>query len=236
MRLFLGRVETLIISYLILYFSKLSSFFTLFEWKSFYKVLYLTLYTEQIIVGGHPWSNSRREIISAGMNFFGPLRITHLESSCDGDFHDHTSSMRSRPPEVILSSDFGSKGQISSFFLVIFHGWSCSMTHDSWFQAEMISWRSCTMLMLHWFHDSCCTIQWFWHFKCLHYQEDRDYVISIVFQKKSEKYLKNGTDNSSFPIWQIIGLIPPCQDFQFFLYFSEYFWTINYRDHIVPAL
>ena len=128
MRLFLGRVETLIISYLILYFSKLSSFFTLFEWKSFYKVLYLTLYTEQIIVGGHPWSNSRREIISAGMNFFGPLRITHLESSCDGDFHDHTSSMRSRPPEVILSSDFGSKGQITPFFLVIFHDCSCS-TH-----------------------------------------------------------------------------------------------------------
>ena len=131
MRLFLGRVETLIISYLILYFSlnylhfSHSSNENLFT--RFY-TLYLTLYTEQIIVGGHPWSNSRREIISAGMNFFGPLRITHLESSCDGDFHDHTSSMRSRPPEVILSSDFGSKGQITPFFLVIFHDCSCS-TH-----------------------------------------------------------------------------------------------------------
>ena len=26
--------------------------------------LYLTLYTEQIIVGGHPWSNSRRDYLS----------------------------------------------------------------------------------------------------------------------------------------------------------------------------
>ena len=40
----------------------------------------------------------------------------------------------------------------------------------------------------------------------------------------------------SFPIWLIIGLISRCRDFPIFRYFTEFFLTINYWNHIVPAL
>ena len=39
----------------------------------------------------------------------------------------------------------------------------------------------------------------------------------------------------SFPIWVIIGLVSPCQDFPIYWYFSEFFWTKNYRFHMVPS-
>ena len=39
---------------------------------------------------------------------------------------------------------------------------------------------------------------------------------------------RNTTDNSSFPIWIIIGLIPPRQHFPFSLYFYEFLSAIKF--------
>ena len=107
------------ISYLVLYFSKLSSFFTLFEWKSFYKVLYIILNTLY-------WTNNSRRspmvkfptrLSQPVWTFLAHWELHSKKKSRGVDFHDHTCTMRSCTRGLIFPSDFGFRGQISAFLV-----------------------------------------------------------------------------------------------------------------------
>ena len=79
--------------------------------------------------------------------------------------------------------------------------------------------------------------------------EGRDHVISRVYSPEKFKKIwknwdyggivpglnRNQNDINSNEKTGIIGLISRCQDSQF-LYFSEFFWTVNYRNHMVIVL
>ena len=68
-----------------------------------------------------------------------------------------------------------------------------------------------------------CSVQWLWCFTCLHWPAGRDHVLTIEYSSEFlKKFSIKWEDKSSNPIWLKIDLIPPQQDFIFFLMF---FWV-----------
>ena len=66
-------------------------------------------------------------------------------------------------------------------------------------------------------------VQWLWYFTCLHWTAGRDHVLTIEYSSEFlKKFSIKWEDKSSNPIWLKIDLIPPQQDFIFFLMF---FWV-----------